>query len=92
MNPDGTRRRKLYGGPGSARGPVWSPDGRKIAWTKGDGDLEIFVIDRDGSNVENLTDNEHIEDLIRPGHRTAARLRSLGNAAPGTLCRSGCSR
>ena len=82
MNPDGTRRRKLYGGPGSARGPVWSPDGRKIAWTKGDGDLEIFVIDRDGSKVENLTDNEHIEDLHpawSPNGRAIAFLRQCGS-------------
>ena len=42
--------------------PVWSPDGRTIAFTQGDGDLEVFVVNVDGSGLRNLTDNERIQD------------------------------
>lgn len=32
--------------------PAWSPDGRKIAWTRGN---DVWVMDPDGSNQVNLT-------------------------------------
>ena len=72
MKSDGTGRRKLHDGPGSAREPTWSPDGRRIAWTKGDGDLEIFVVNRDGSQLRNVTDNERAHDH-HPSRRRTAR-------------------
>jgi Tol biopolymer transport system component len=63
MDADGTHRRKLYGDPKrETREPVWSPDGKTIAWSQGEGDLEVFVIDADGSGLRNLTDNERIQD------------------------------
>ena len=40
---------------------VWSPDGKRIAFTSdrsGSGDNEIYVMNADGSQVEQLTDNE----------------------------------
>ena len=38
--------------------PDWSPDGTKIAFTSDrDGDREIYVIDKDGSNPTRLTNN-----------------------------------
>jgi Tol biopolymer transport system component/DNA-binding winged helix-turn-helix (wHTH) protein len=38
--------------------PVWSPDGRSIAFASNrDGKYEIYVMDADGSNVKRLTNN-----------------------------------
>jgi hypothetical protein len=38
--------------------PAWSPDGRQIAFESNlDGDMEIFVMNADGSNVRQLTHN-----------------------------------
>ncbi|MCA1578683.1 MAG: DPP IV N-terminal domain-containing protein [Acidobacteria bacterium] len=38
--------------------PVWSPDGRRIAFaSNGDGKNEIYVMDVDGANVKRLTNN-----------------------------------
>ena len=39
-------------------GPVWSPDGSSIAYTSDvDGDYEIYVMDADGANIRQITDN-----------------------------------
>jgi TolB protein len=57
IRPDGTGLKKLTY-EGSEWSPSWSPDGTKIAFeSKRDGDLEIYVMDRDGTNVVQLTDN-----------------------------------
>ena len=45
--------------------PVWSPDGRSIAFSSNrDGKYEIYVMDADGSNVKRLTNN--IADDVNP--------------------------
>jgi Tol biopolymer transport system component len=44
------------------RGLAWSPDGAKLAFVRGDGDFEVFVMNADGSGVKNLTDNQKIQD------------------------------
>lgn len=39
--------------------PVWSPDGAQIAFSNNsDGDNELYVIDADGDNLRQLTDND----------------------------------
>jgi Tol biopolymer transport system component len=44
---------------GSDALPTWSPDSRRIAFQRSDGhDLEIFVIDVDGTNLTQLTHNK----------------------------------
>jgi ABC-type sugar transport system substrate-binding protein len=45
--------------------PSWSPDGSKIAWLSGmDGKWNIFVMNADGSEVKQLTDNGKALDVI----------------------------
>jgi Tol biopolymer transport system component len=40
----------------------WSPDGTQIAFESDrDGDSEIYVMNADGSNVRQLTDNDTTE-------------------------------
>ena len=55
--PDGTGPRRLNDRPASR--PAWSPDGKKIAFMGGfdtdDGDIEIYVMDADGTNIQRLT-------------------------------------
>lgn len=42
--------------------PSWSPDGERIVFASdGDGDDEIYVINRDGSGLGQLTNNERID-------------------------------
>ena len=44
--------------------PAWSPDGDRIAFqSHRDGDYEIYVMNADGSGVEQLTGNEYGDEL-----------------------------
>jgi TolB protein len=43
-------------------GYTWSPDGLQIAFSsKLDGDLEIYVMNQNGTNIRQLTDNDDID-------------------------------
>ena len=62
MNSDGSDIRRLTDSPGNDLNPVWSPDGRRIAFTTfRDGDKEVYVMDADGSNARNIS-NEPLAD------------------------------
>ncbi len=63
MNADGNNQRRLTSDPRRADGrPIWSPDGREIAFNCGPESqyqkFEICVIRADGSRFRILTDNE----------------------------------
>ena len=56
MDADGGNVRRLTDHDGIDYWPVWSPDGKRIAFTSNrDGNYEIYVMDADGGNQRNLT-------------------------------------
>ena len=58
MNADGSGTRKLTHNARQNAEPVWSPDGRKIAFrSTRNGNREIYVMNADGSGKRNLTRN-----------------------------------
>ena len=58
MNADGSGKRKLTHDARQNAEPVWSPDGRRIAFvSRRDGNAEIYVMNADGSGKRNLTRN-----------------------------------
>ncbi len=64
MEADGSNVRRLTEDR-RARAPVWSPDGKRIAFdTTRDGNFEIYVINADGSDQRRLTNDSH--DDARP--------------------------
>src|SRR6187455_2192730 len=72
----------------SARGdvqtPAWSPDGRKLAFvSERDGNAEIYVMNADGSEQENLTrqpSSDSHPSWSRDGRKLAFVSRRDGNA------------
>jgi hypothetical protein len=52
VNPDGTGEMRLNNAAFDDRRPVWSPDGRRIAWDNGDA---IWVMNADGTGQASLT-------------------------------------
>jgi len=59
MDADGNNVKQLTteANPHGSVYPCYSPDGKKIMWTHGDGtNLEVHVADADGTNVKKLTD------------------------------------
>jgi Tol biopolymer transport system component len=57
MNADGSNQTRLTNNTANDWGPVWSPDGTKIAFVSNRGGGEIYVMNADGSNQTNLTNN-----------------------------------
>ncbi len=58
INVDGTHEITLTDFGGVEENPIWSPDGAEIAFqTMKDGNFEIYLMDADGSNLRNLTNN-----------------------------------
>ena len=56
MNADGSEPTPISPEGGDDTGPIWSPNGQKIAFvSRRDGDREIYVMDSDGQNLANVT-------------------------------------
>lgn len=56
MNADGSDVTQLTDHPANDLAPVWSPDGRKIAFSSvRDGSANIYVMNADGSDMKRLT-------------------------------------
>jgi Tol biopolymer transport system component len=58
MNADGTNQVRLTSNTAADFEPVFSPDGKKLAfYSNRDGDFEIYVMNADGTNIVQLTSN-----------------------------------
>ena len=58
MNADGTDRQQRTKSDADDITPVWSPDGRRIAFvSQRDGNREIYVMEADGAGLANITQN-----------------------------------
>jgi len=55
MDADGSNQTNLTNRSGPDTGPAWSPDGTKIAFSSSRSGGGIFVMNRDGTNVSQLT-------------------------------------
>ena len=62
--------------------PSWSPDGKRIAFAskrgQEDGDWDIYVMDADGGNLQNLTNNPLAKDIQPAWYRPAFAVAPVG--------------
>jgi Tol biopolymer transport system component len=84
MNADGSGQRNLTRTLARDDDPVWSPDGRKIAFvSERDGKREVYVMNADGSGPRNLTRNpgrDHAPAWSPDGRTIAFMSERDGNA------------
>ena len=74
--------RRLTNDPAEDSEPSWSPDGTQIAFVSDrDGDYDVYVMDANGSNKQNLSDNGALFDV-------APNWRPPQGAGAGSLTRS----
>ena len=63
--PDGSRLTRLTDQPADEFQPAWSPDRKRIAYTAPvNGNNQIFIMDRDGSNTVQLTHDYANDDPV----------------------------
>jgi Tol biopolymer transport system component len=81
---DGTAYRNLTRTPDADEwGPVWSPDGRRIAYSSDEGGVPmIFVMDADGSNARRLSDVWGEYPAWSPDGSRIAFASSIGGSTP----------
>ncbi len=83
INADGSGERNLTGDALSG-GPVWSPDGRKIAlWSGGDDNRGVCVMNADGSRRRMLTRNLGGPVAWSPDGRKLLLVRGVGRGRGG---------
>ena len=83
MGADGGDVRRLTHHPKMDYWPVWSPDGKRIAFTSNrDGNYEIYLMNADGSGQRNLT-NHPAADNFASWSPDGRRLAFISNRAGG---------
>ena len=86
MNVDGGIPQKITDNLWLDNDPSWSPDGKRIAfsskrgpdWNQRNGDWDIYVIDADGENIQNLTNNPLAYDRQPVWYRPAFAVAPAG--------------
>lgn len=82
MNADGSGDHNLSGDAKQDGWPAWSPDGKRIVFSRntGDGGFQIFVMNRDGSGLRQLTDaaGEYVNPRWSPDGKKILCGRRLG--------------
>ena len=72
MNADGSRQLRLVRARARGREPLWSPDGRRLAFTRGQGGGSVYVVNVDGSEERNVTRGPGREFAWSPDGRRIA--------------------
>ena len=63
MNDDGSSQRRLTSNGADDLSPVWSPDGKRIAFTSlRNGNYDIYVMDAAGNHTTRLTTHSERDD------------------------------
>ena len=75
MNADGSSLRDLTNNPGFDGWPRWSPDDSKIVFgsNRGGIDYEIYMMNADGSQVQQVTQMVEPNQLVRHASRDEYR-------------------
>jgi Tol biopolymer transport system component len=80
---DGSAFKVIARGRNQSVNPVWSPDGRTIAFeTNRDGDFEIYSVRRDGSGLRNLTNSSLGDDRMPAWHGSTIAFISNRDRSP----------
>ena len=89
MNPDGSGQRRLTRNTVGDRNPVWSPDGRRIAF---ESNWQVYLMNADGSGQRRLTRNgaRNFAPAWSPDGQRIAFERRVGRKKYGSC--SGCGR
>jgi TolB protein len=89
MNPDGSGERRLTRNTVGDRNPVWSPDGRRIAF---ESNWQVYLMNADGSGQRRLTRNgaRNFAPAWSPDGQRIAFERRVGRKKYGSC--SGCGR
>ena len=86
MDADGGNPQKITDNLWLDNNPSWSPDGKRIVfsskrgadWNKRNGDWDIYVMDANGGNIQNLTNNPSADEWSPAWFHPAFAVASTG--------------